>query len=328
MKELEIKQVPLVGVIVPLYNKSKYIARAINSILEQTYQNFEIIVVNDGSTDNGPDIVSTYQDSRIHIIHQINSGPGAARNRGIAESKAPFLSFLDADDEWLPEFLEKSIEHLQEYPECLLSVSGHFRGEERTSWQEHLPPFLGTEGVWRLPTDMKPQLVKSAIDFFHSGAVLCSRKILEEFGGFYSKDRCTYGEDSYLWIQAALNYQIYLDPTPLMWHHTEASELGQGRKEVRPPWPKLTDPEPIRNNCPQEYRPLLEHCLAYYALLAAYRHIHIGDTKTVKALLENFPVSQSFYQNYIKLKIRSSLVELLNIFFEFKRWLHKITIVS
>ncbi|MBD2494040.1 glycosyltransferase family 2 protein [Nostoc sp. FACHB-280] len=328
MKELEPKQVPLVGVIIPLYNKGKYIARAIDSVLGQTYQNFEIIVVNDGSTDNSPDIVSNYPDSRIHIIHQMNSGPGAARNRGITESKAPFLSFLDADDEWLPEFLEKSIEHLQKHPECLLSVSGHFRGEERTSWQEHLPHFLTTEGVWRLPTDMKPQLVKSAIDFFHSGAVLCSRQIVEQFGGFYSKDRCTYGEDSYLWIQAALNYQIYLDPTPLMWHHTEASELGQGRKGVRPPWPKLTDPEPIRNNCPPEYRSLLEHCLAYYALLAAYRHVYVGDTQTVKALLESFPMSKTFYPNYIKLKIRLTFIELFNKFWKLRTWLNQTKIAS
>ncbi|WP_414575880.1 glycosyltransferase family 2 protein [Anabaena sp. CCY 9402-a] len=311
-KKLEPKNTPSVAVIVPLYNKGQYIARTLKSILNQTYQNFEIIVVNDGSTDNSPDIVSSYHDPRIKLIHQANVGPGAARNRGMSETQADFLSFLDADDEWLPSFLATSIKHLQTNPDCLLSVTGHFRGVDCTSWQQHLPHLKVNQGVWRLPTNTKPKVVKSAIDLLHSGAVVCARKVIEKFGGFYYKERCTYGEDSYLWLQVLLNYQIYIDPTPLMWHHTEASVLGHGRKEAHPPWPKLTDTATIRKNCPTEYLPLLEHCLAYYALLAAERRIRAGDIFTAQKLLQNFPLTQTFGLKNIKTRCRLKLTQLLN----------------
>jgi GT2 family glycosyltransferase len=320
MNRIELKNVPSVAFIIPLYNKGPYIARTINSILGQTYQNFEIIVVNDGSTDHGPDIISTYKDSRIKLIHQANAGPGAARNTGMYQSIASFLSFLDADDELLPDFLERSIKHLQENPECLVSVTGHFRGSERTSWRKEFPSrFEVTQGSWRLPIDTEPNLVKATLDFFHSGAVVCSRKVLEEFGGFYSKDHCTYGEDSYLWLQVVLNYKVYCDPTPLMWHHTEASALGQGRKEAYPPWPKLTDPNPIRNVCPPEYLPLLERCLAYYALVAASRCARAGDSRTAQQLLKNFPLAQTFVLGNIKIYCRIKLTELFTFVHRLKR---------
>ena len=96
---------PAVSVVIPLYNKDKYIARALDSVFGQTCQDFEVIVVDDGSTDNGAEIVRSYKDRRLRFIRQANAGPGAARNHGIQESRAPLLAFLDADDEWLPEFL-------------------------------------------------------------------------------------------------------------------------------------------------------------------------------------------------------------------------------
>lgn len=313
MTALEPNHNPTVAVIVPLYNKGEYIARTLNSILNQTYQNFEIIVVNDGSTDNSPDIVSSYDDPRIKLIHQANAGPGAARNRGMSETQANFVSFLDADDEWLPDFLATSMYHLQTHPDCLLSVTGHCRGVERSSWQHYLPHLKINQGVWRLPTNAKPKVVKSAIDLLHSGAVICAREVVEKFGGFYCKERCTYGEDSYLWLQVLLNYKIYIDPKPLMWHHTEASDLGHGRKEAHPPWPKLTDTATIRNNCPPEYQPLLESCLAYYALLAAERRIRTGDIFTAQKLLQSFPLTQTFVLKNLKVRCRLKLTQFLQL---------------
>ncbi|WP_427162491.1 glycosyltransferase family 2 protein [Aliinostoc sp. HNIBRCY26] len=307
------KKTPTVAVIIPLYNKGEYIARTLNSILNQTYQNLEIIVVNDGSTDNSADIVKNYQDSRIKLIHQTNAGPGAARNRGMSETQADFLSFLDADDEWLPDFLATSIHHLQTNPDCLLSVTGHFRGAERTNWQQHLPHLKINQGAWRLPTNTQPKVVKCAVDLLHSGAVVCARQVVEKFGGFYSQKRCTYGEDSYLWLQVLLNYKIHIDPTPLMWHHTEASVLGHGRKEAHPPWPKLTDTTTIRNNCPPEYQPLLENCLAYYALLAAERRVRAGDTLTAQKLLQSFPLTQRFVMKNFQVNCRLKLTQFLQL---------------
>ena len=92
---------PEISVIVPLYNKGPYIARALASIMNQRNPFREIIVVNDGSTDDGPKVVRDFQadDNRIHLINQTNSGPAAARNRGIRESRGSLVAFLDADDD-------------------------------------------------------------------------------------------------------------------------------------------------------------------------------------------------------------------------------------
>jgi len=88
-----------VSIIIPLYNKGKYIARALDSVFAQTYQDFEAIVVDDGSTDYGPDIVRKHDDPRLRLIQQANAGPGSARNRGIKETTAPYLAFLDNVEE-------------------------------------------------------------------------------------------------------------------------------------------------------------------------------------------------------------------------------------
>lgn len=88
------------SVIIPLYNKGNCISRAIESILKQTYQNFEILIVDDGSTDDGAIKVKAFQDSRIHLIQQQNFGVSVARNTGVQYSHNPYLCFLDADDLW------------------------------------------------------------------------------------------------------------------------------------------------------------------------------------------------------------------------------------
>jgi glycosyltransferase involved in cell wall biosynthesis len=89
-----------ISVIIPLYNKGKYIARALDSVFTQTFEDFEVIVVDDGSADDGPDIVRKYDGPRLRLIQQANASPGSARNRGMRENKAPFIAFLNADDEF------------------------------------------------------------------------------------------------------------------------------------------------------------------------------------------------------------------------------------
>ena len=98
-------------VIIPLYNKEPYIKRALETVLNQTYDNFEMIIIDDGSTDEGVRIVSSIQDTRIKVFSQINSGVSAARNRGALLAKNQYLAFLDADDTWEPNFLQEISEH-------------------------------------------------------------------------------------------------------------------------------------------------------------------------------------------------------------------------
>src|SRR5437667_8237163 len=116
-----------VSVIVPLFNKAPYIERALSSVAAQTHRDFELIVVDDGSTDEGPRIVEAFTDLPIHLISQENAGPGAARNRGLELAQGELVAFLDADDEWLPNYLSESVRLLDEYgPGVAAITSGYF----------------------------------------------------------------------------------------------------------------------------------------------------------------------------------------------------------
>ena len=106
------------SIVIPLYNKKKYIYRAINSVLNQTIKDFELIVVNDGSDDGSEKIIERFNDERIRLISQENKGVSAARNTGIIRSKHEFIAFLDADDEWLPDHLETISLLINKFPKA------------------------------------------------------------------------------------------------------------------------------------------------------------------------------------------------------------------
>lgn len=117
---------PFFSVIVPVYNKEPHIARSINSILQQTFDDFEVIVINDASTDNSLEEINKFKDARIRVLQRDEPGPGgyAARNLGIKEAKAEWIAFLDADDEWFPEHLEKMHELALSFPDIYIMSCG------------------------------------------------------------------------------------------------------------------------------------------------------------------------------------------------------------
>ena len=106
----------MISVIIPLYNKESAVERSVKSVLSQTYQNLELIVVDDGSTDNSLDVVKRIQDDRIIIIEQENGGPSKARNTGVRHAKGEWIVFLDADDELLPRALDYFSKLVKENP--------------------------------------------------------------------------------------------------------------------------------------------------------------------------------------------------------------------
>ncbi len=106
---------PLISVVLPTFNRKRLLPRAINSVLNQTYKNLELIIIDDGSTDNTEEIVKAYSDTRIRYCKQkLNRGGSAARNAGIKLAKGELISFQDSDDEWLPEKLERQVRKFSE----------------------------------------------------------------------------------------------------------------------------------------------------------------------------------------------------------------------
>jgi teichuronic acid biosynthesis glycosyltransferase TuaG len=136
----------LVSIITPMYNGARFVAQTIESVLNQTYANWEMILIDDGSKDNGPEIVQAFAatDKRIKLFSQANGGSGAARNNGIKRANGQYIALLDADDTWNSDFLEKQL-GLMNKKNALLVYSSHTRIDENGA--ECLKPFIVPEKI-------------------------------------------------------------------------------------------------------------------------------------------------------------------------------------
>lgn len=111
---------PLVSVIIPTYNREKYIARAIDSVKKQIYENIEIIVINDGSTDNTKEVLKKYKDDITLLYHRTNKGSSFARNKGLKKAQGDYIAFLDSDDYWTANKVGSQVSHLHNNPDILV----------------------------------------------------------------------------------------------------------------------------------------------------------------------------------------------------------------
>jgi glycosyltransferase involved in cell wall biosynthesis len=197
---------PDVSVVVPLYNKAEYIERAISSLLKQTYPDFEVVVVDDGSTDGGADIVTEIAEPRVRMVRQENKGEGAARNRGIRESRGSLIAMLDADDEWDPEFLESVVALAQRFPDAGIYATGYrsvYRGGLIT---ETSLASDGSDMCIRVYDYFKKACVAG---FVWSSAQAIPRFVYDKVGGF---DEATpIGIDLDMWGRIALRYPVAYD---------------------------------------------------------------------------------------------------------------------
>jgi len=205
------------SVVIPVFNKEKYIKRTINSVLSQTYQDFEIIIIDDGSTDDSLDKVREFQDSRIRIIQQENQGVSAARNRGIKEANHDWIAFLDADDEWLPRFLEEINNLKINFPECQVAGTGYFQvnnGEIQVNkiscrinpgWAGYLNNFVAS-------------MAKGGP--LSSSSFSASKQALYEVGLY--PEGVTLSEDLSLYLKLAIDHRIAYSYVPLAIYHLEA----------------------------------------------------------------------------------------------------------
>jgi len=204
--------VPAVSVVIPLYNKGPYIARALNSVLAQTFQDFEVIVVDDGSTDSGAEVVRRFDDPRIRLIQQENRGVSAARNRGIEAARAELVAFLDADDEWLPGFVETIVRLRALFPNAGLYGTAY---ELRYPSELYSPKSKGQriyrkdEGE-RLISSYFGALIEFEAVIFNSSSFAAPKEILMEAGG-YPLD-VKWSEDSTLWGIIALRFPVAYSP--------------------------------------------------------------------------------------------------------------------
>lgn len=210
----------MISVVIPLYNKEKQIANTLRSVFAQTYTDYEIIVVNDGSTDNSVAVVESLNNPRIRLIHQKNAGVSAARNRGIEEARGEYIALLDGDDEWKPRYLETIFNLIKKYPECdVFATNYEFIDHNGTTKPTILNniPFKESDGIltnyFKVAVTSHPPICASAIAI--------TTQILRSLGGFPIGIKS--GEDLLTWAKLASLHQIAYSLTPLAIYN-----LGEG----------------------------------------------------------------------------------------------------
>ncbi|HUX95282.1 MAG TPA: glycosyltransferase [Bacteroidales bacterium] len=194
-----------ISVVIPLYNKRKYISQTLQSVSSQTFQPLEVIIVNDGSTDGSEELIETFNNPSLKLINQTNQGVSAARNRGVYEAEGEWIAFLDADDKWKPDYLETISKLAKIYPECdVLATSYEFENYEGTRKPSVLNKLKlkGETGIlsnyFEVAYCSDPPLCSSS--------VAVKKEAIVAIGGFPSEIKA--GEDLLTWAKLAFNYKI------------------------------------------------------------------------------------------------------------------------
>ena len=188
-----------ISVIIPAYNSATYIDECIQSVLYQTYKAHQIIVVDDGSTDCTSNVISKFKNE-IEYIYQPNSGPSCARNKGVALSTGDWIAFLDSDDVWMPDKLEKQVNYMRNRSSVKLVVTDMFEGQHVDC--ERISTFNNFEGI--MEGHIFERLLKSS--YIYTPTVLVEKNVLLEFGGFNVSMNMM--EDLDLFLRIAHKYEI------------------------------------------------------------------------------------------------------------------------
>ncbi len=213
-------RVPLVSVVIPTYNYAEYLPQAIESVLNQTFLDFEIVVVDDGSTDDTPSVVRQFGD-RIRYVRQENRGNACARNRGMAEARGQWLCFLDADDLWEPRKLELQLNHMLRNNVKVSCAKG--RRFYESGGSEDFPPDPTDANLWTRLVASQP------FTSSHSGLML-HRSCFEEIGCFDESLKLSVDWD--LFIRLANRYRIRTMSEPLVYHRKHSTNTT-GNHELR-----------------------------------------------------------------------------------------------
>jgi len=287
----------LVDIVMPLYNKAETVARSIESIRHQQLEDWRLIVVDDGSTDGGGQIVRKIGDTRIVIIHQENQGPGAARNAGIGRSKSKYLAFLDADDEWYPWYLANGVKTLKENAVGFV-VSMYYEwpgGEDMTEYWARRKVRVGR---YAMAGDEDPIWVDDVRKVVLAWNTLLRRELASKYGGFYEKDHCVSGEDTIFFVRLVFGEPFMIIGPAAVRYHAETSVLGHlsGHSPVVPPF--LVDPDSVLDYCAESKRKLMRQFLDYEAAGVARSLARMGRKAEAMELLARYPGAAAFAARY------------------------------
>ncbi len=312
---------PEISVVIPLYNKGPHIGRALRSVLNQTFQDFEVVVVDGGSTDEGPAAVRSFDDRRISLFLQEGTGVSTARNQAVERSRADLVAFLDADDEWMPGHLETVLRLRGKHPEAGMYATAYrvqtMDGEVRSAEYRELP-----EPPWE---GLMPNYFKSAAlgeyPVITSGMAV-PKSIFEEVGGF--PIGYWWGEDADLFGKIALKYPVAFGWELGVIYHCDASNRACDRRsplDHEEPFVKTAREAIEAGTVPPELLDSLNEYISRKEIARAFLNISAGHTKDAEVILKRCKTRYHY-----KLKIEALIMAKIPypIFLHLKKTVRKI----
>lgn len=272
---------PLFSVLIPLYNKERHIQRSLGSVLAQSFDDFEVVVVDDGSTDGSAAVVAAYTDPRIRLIRQANAGVSAARNRGIQEARGKWIAFLDADDAYLPAFLERTVQAIQTFPDagaafCRLAVSlsGMAVAQPNTT---PIPPIRVTD-YFAFLLDTK----NGGYGFSSSSAVI--RADIFSTAGLFPIGTNN-GEDVDMWYRVAMTTPITAIPDALAIYFVEDGASNWNAKPDVAVWFDTFSQWLRAGRCPVALEPSARRFYARECIFCALDLVRLHERRKAHAIM-------------------------------------------
>lgn len=253
------------SVIIPLYNKAPYVAKAIQSVITQSFTDYELLVMDDGSVDESCDVARKAMEGCPHaqLYQQKNAGVSAARNNAVAFSKGEYLCFLDADDWWEPTFLEEMDRLIRAFPEAGI-YGANYTIVNETKRKTRVANVGVDAGFETGYINYCQVYAKTLAMPLWTGATCVPRRVFDEMGGFPQGIKL--GEDFLLWIHIALKYKVAFLNKPLSYYNQDVDVSNRGIGHLRNPeehmlW-NLTDLEPLEQT-DRDYKQLVDNLRVY-----------------------------------------------------------------
>jgi hypothetical protein len=256
----------LVSAIITTYNYAHFLPDAIESVLGQSCDGLEIVVVDDGSTDDTAAVAARYADRGVRYVRRPHGGAGRARNGGLEVTSAPLIAFLDADDVWLPDRVAAGMDHLARHPELALAAAHAFACDEQ------LRPTAVVPAATRAAGCMLDQLLVDNV-VLNPSSVLIKRSAIEAAGGF---SEIAFGEDWDTWIEIAKRFPIGFIDRPLALVRRHAGSVSPTRGRVLVDAHRAIVEPHLRQYAPAWKRPIIRR----RAASMAYFHAAIGSAKS------------------------------------------------
>jgi glycosyltransferase involved in cell wall biosynthesis len=300
------------SIIIPLYNKEQYVAKTLDSVFAQTYEDFEIIIVDDGSTDNSLQEVDKFNDPRIRIIKQKNGGVSSARNRGIAEAKYDFIAFLDADDEWLHKYLMTQLNLINKFPNCHVFATSYFVHRKGQKVIPKIAPLgFENEGIinYFCAAYQSDPLVWTS-------AVIVKKGSLQDIGGF--PVGITSGEDLIVWAKLAAKYKIAYSNEAQSIYHVDENSWDAGRP---PDTDDYVGSELKKLLFNDKNNVCLKKYISFWHKIRASMYIkHNEHTKALQESTKALFYNPSNFKNYQSLMLSLTPFPVVKLLFKYKEW--------